>query len=373
MQEQESPGAFLSLVRLVVKNWKPLLSIYVIVGVVSVIILLLLSPWYRSTATVVIQNPEQGGILSSIANSLPVSLGLNIGNQKDAQYYLAFVNTQRMLDSVNNKFDLQKVYDLKYKDQVYKAISGNMHEVDNSNGTFSISFDYENDPKKAAQIANYIYSVLYQFALEVNRAQATDYRSYIQNYYQKTMSELDSTRHKFAKFQKKTGLYNLDDQLPVFIQSIANLESQKMQYEIQLDYLKRIKQNSTVNLDAIKTQINSIDSQIGDLKRNNKYSNVALDTLPNLAIPYYEMYQRIMVGDKVTQFLRLQYEQAVLDQQKKSANIYLLDPAQPADRKFKPKRLAILVLVMCLTFVLSIIYLKGKEYYGEHRSYILDK
>lgn len=373
MQEQESRGAFLSLLRLIVKNWKFLAIVHTVIGVITVIILLLLNPWYRSTATVVIQNNDQGGILSSISNSLPISLGLNIGNQKNAQYYLAFANTQRMLDSVNNKFDMQKVYGLEYKDQVYKAIQGNLHEVDQDNGTFSISFDYKNDPKKAAEIVNYIYKVLYQMALEVSRAQATDYRSYIENYYKETSTQLDSTRHRFANFQKRTGLYSMEDQLPVFIKSIADLESQKMQYEIQLDYLKRIKQNSTVNLNAIKTQINSINSQVRDLKRNNRYSNVALDTLPNLAIPYFEMYQKIMVGEKVTQFLRLQYEQALLDEQKTSANIYLLDPAKPADRKFKPKRMAILVLVMCFTFILSIIYLKGREYYSENRSYILDK
>lgn len=372
MEEPKSPGALLSLARLVVQNWKILLTIQIAVGVIMVIILLLLKPWYRSTATVVIQNTQQGGILSALSNSLPIGIDL-LGNQNDAQHYLAFINTQRMLDSVNNKFDMQKVYGLKYIDQVYKAISNNLHTVDNNNGTFSISFDYKNNPRRAAEIVNYIYKVLYEIALEVNRAQALDYSTYIANYYRETSTKLDSTRHRFAHFQKNTGLYDLQDQLPVFINSIANLESQKMQYEIQLDYLKRVKQNSTVNLNAIKTQIKSIDSQISDLKRNNRYSNVALDTLPNLAIPYLEMSQKIMTGEKVVAYLRLQYEQALLDEQKKSADIYLLDPAKPADRKFKPKRSSILILVMSLVFVLSIIYLKGTDYYHENRSYILNQ
>ncbi len=354
MQDSQSSGAFLSLIRTIIRNWKFLLIIHVIVGVIAVIILLLMEPWYRSTATVVIQTPQQGGILASIANSLPI--GLNLNNQNNAQYYIAFINTRRMLDSVNNKFHMQQVYGYEYKDQVYDALRNNLHTIDQENGTFSISFDYENDPKKAAEIVNYVYNVLYDLVLEVNRTQASDYRSYIGNYYKETMEKLDNSRHQLAAFQKQTGLYSLQDQLPVLINTIATLEAQKMQYQIQMNYLKRIKQNDGLSLGAIQTQINSINSQINELKHSNRYSNVAMDTLPNLAIRYYELYQGVAVGEKVTEFLRLQYEQALLDQQKKSANIYLLDPAKPADRKFKPKRSADLKLVLALTYIFSVIY-----------------
>jgi len=363
------PSFIKNFIRFLIENIKIVLIVQIVSIILSLIYVLNLDPWYRSTAKVVIQSDSRGGLLSSLSGALPAGL-IGGGGQEDAERYISYINTRRLLDSLDTNFNLTEVYESEYRNDLYSEIKEHLHYTNEENGTFTISFDYQNEPQKASQIANFIYDKLYEFAQEVKTNQATNYREYIGNYYDENKKDLKLARREFASFQDSTGLYNLGTQLNILLEGISRLEAEKINTEIQLNFLKNIDNNSP-NVKSLQIKQKEIQKQINKIKKSNTFSNVALDSLPDLAIKYSEKYNRIKINEKVSEFLRIQYEEALLEEQKKTINLYLLDPATPSDKKVKPKRSTIMILTFFFTFITVIFSLKARDYYVNNKEYFV--
>lgn len=364
-QNREQESSFLFFLRLVITNWKFLLITYFTVGIITVIILLLVPKWYKSEATVVILEENKSPLTSLLSEFS--SLGLGIGAGKGGvDTYFGYLNTKKVYNRLIEEFNLDEVYESNYKEDVYDAIRDNLSTIDNEDNTFTISYTYKEDPEKAFKIVHYLFEELNKITLEVDQAQASHFRTYIENYYNEVKTQLKASEDSLSRFQSKTGLLDLESQIEYSVQSLINLEQQRINFEIQKEYLSGISENNS-QVPAIENQISVISSKIEELKNQPNNTILALDILPEIGMEFLRLQRDILVGEKVAEFLRLQYEQALLDEQKINSNLYLIDPPQIPQKKYKPQRVKILIVVMFLTVTLSLGYIRLKEYYLTHQ------
>lgn len=361
--QTSTQSGLMFFLKLVVSHWKSLMGIYIVVGILTVIILLLLPKWYKSEATVVILDENQSAI-SSMMNQFS-AFGLGGFGENNVATYMGYAHTKKMYDRLIEKFDLDEVYETQYVEDTYEAIFENMNVTNNEDKTFSISYLYKEDPEKAAEIVHFIYNELDQIALEVDRAEASNFREYVENYYEDVSSKLRADEDSLTRFQSHTGILDLAKQTEVAIEGIAELEKQKISLEIEKNYVEEVFEN-TNRVEEIETRISAIRAKISDLQRNNSEILVALDSLPKQGADFVRLKRDILIGEKVSEFLRLQYEQALLDEQKISSNLYLVDPPSIPEKKYKPQRAKILLIVMFFTVLLSLIYIRVKAFYQDH-------
>ncbi|MEX0721068.1 MAG: hypothetical protein WD059_10400 [Balneolaceae bacterium] len=370
MNEQnnnESETNFLFFLRLVISNWKFLLATYLTVGIVTVTILMLIPKHYKSEATIVIMEESTSsltGVLSEFS-----SLGLGFGTGGQIETYIGYLHTKKMYDRLIEEFNLFEEYEATYREDVYEIIFANLGATDNENKTFSISYTYEEDPEKAAEIVSFLYKELDKIALEVDKAQASNFRTYVENYYQDVRSSLRKNEDSLSRFQARTGLFDLETQVEVTISSLAELEKRKIGLEIEQNYMDQAFQSSSRSRE-IDNQVSAISNKINSLKKNQSLTLLALDEVPIEGVNFLRLQRDILVGEKVAEFLRLQYEQALLDEQKINSNLYLVDPPKVAQKKFKPQRTKILFIAMFFTITLSLILIRVKEYYRANRKSI---
>ncbi|MDZ7808715.1 MAG: Wzz/FepE/Etk N-terminal domain-containing protein [Gracilimonas sp.] len=358
-----SQSSLMFFLKLLISNWKTLIGIYVGVGLLTVIILLLLPKWYKSEATVVILEENQSAI-SSMLNQFS-AFGLGGFGENNVATYIEYAHTKKMYDRLIKEFDLDKVYETEFVEDTYEAIFENLDVTDNENKTFNISYLYKEDQEKAADIVQFIFKELDQIALEVDRAEASNFRQYVENYYSEITSKLKSDEDSLARFQVETGILDLGKQTEVAIESIAELEKQKISLEIEKNYVKNVfEDNNRIN--EIDNRISAIRSKITDLQKNSTEVLVAIDSLPKQGADFLRLKRDILIGEKVSEFLRLQYEQALLDEQKINSNLYLVDPPSVPEKKYKPQRTRILFIVMFFTVLLSLIYIRAKVFYKDH-------
>lgn len=358
-----SDSTFIYFLRLVIKNWKLLFGIYLVIGIVTVVTLLVLPKWYKSEATIVILE-EQSSMLNSILSDFS-ALGMGIGGGAGVDTYMQYIHTSKLYDRLISEFDLMDVYGTTTREDTYEVIFDNIGVADNENNTFSISFAYKEDPVKSKEIVEFIFQELDQIALEVDQAQASNYRRYIEEYYVDTRNELRADEDSLASFQMQTGILDLTTQVQATIEGIAELEIQKVGLEIEREYLKEtFKSNSKI--EDLETQIQVINNKIGELGRQQSLAFLSVDDIPERGLDYLRLRRDIQVGSEVSEFLRLQYEQALLDERKINSNLYMVDPPQVPEKKFKPQRSKTLVIVMFFTVVLSLIGIRIKEYISEN-------
>jgi capsule polysaccharide export protein KpsE/RkpR len=341
-----------------IHRWK-LLGFNVLVGLAAVGILLILPEWYRGTAVAVIQQQESDRLGSVVSTAINVGLGIPQGNE--AAKYIAYLKSRRVLDKVIEKFDLFNVYKQKYKDDVYNELLKNCTFTDNDDGTLSISCLYKEDPQKAAEMANYFYDCLYELAMEIEQISASNYRDFIERSYFIALDSLHSLEERFKSFQKQHGLYNVDEQVKVAINHLAELESEKVAMEIEYDFLSFQRDSDRPELVNLAKKLDIIKNKINQLRSDDEYVEIPLENIPENSMLYLRFYRDILIQEKITDFLALKLEEAKLDERKNSIDIYLLDKAVPGDKKAWPPRTVYLLITMFLSGIVSILYFRIKD------------
>lgn len=363
--EDTEQSTFFYLLKLLILNWKKLFILYFVVGTVTVISLYLVPEWYRSDATVVILEERGGGSMSAaLSDVVPFNIGGFGAINTDR--YLQFTRTKILQDRVIEKFNLKDVYEAEYAEDVYSAFNENFYIYDNDNNTFDIAYSYKNNPVKAAEITNFIFEVLHDVALEVDKAQASNFREYLERYLESQEQKLIDSRNKMIQYQAETGIINLPAQIEATIESMAALEVSRTEILLQLEYLKNTVSEDNIEFQNLRKRYDVYSNQIENLKSNQNTPLLSIEGLPERAAGFLELQRDIVIGEQVTEFVRVQYEEAMIEEQKISSNLYLLDPAQVPQKRFKPQRTRTLIIVMFFTALLSLVYIRAEDYYKEH-------
>jgi len=362
----------LDLVLLVYKNIKKLTIFNGAVGIIALIFVFTLTLSYRSTAVVVVQTETGGGnIAAMISQFSPFSFGL--GGGTETQKYMGILETNRVMDVIIDKYDLQTRYKKRTRVETYKAILLSMDLFDREDGSFSISFTVDEDPALARDIVETLYEELVKIMLELNQANAHNYRIYVEDAYKNAASTLKNSEIAFNDFQKRTGIVKIEDQVSATIEVITQLEMEKIQREIEINYMKEILAPDHHEVLNKIIELRTFKDKLADLKSSNESYMVAMESLPDNSLEYVRNFRNVTIDSKIAEFLALQLEQARIEEQKGTVNLYLLDPPQIPDRKFEPKRLSILIIIMFFSVVFSVTYLLIKNYFDENNEIIQNK
>jgi len=332
---------------------------------ITVITLFILPHWYRSTATVIIlEERGPGGMATALSEALPFNIGGLGGINTDR--YIQFTKTKKLQDRVIDRFNLSEVYETSFAEDTYEAFNNNFYIFDNDNNTFDIAYSFKNDPARSAEITNYIYEVLNDIALEVDKAQASNFREYLEMYLDSQERKLQETREEMIQFQNESGIINLPVQVEATVEALASFEVSRTEILLQIEYLRNVVSEDSRDLRNLQQRYEVYNKQIENLRARQNMPLLAIEGLPERAALYLELQRDIVVGEQVTEFVRVQYEEALIEEQKISSNLYLLDPAQIPEKRFKPQRARTLVIVMFLTVLFSLVYIRAEDYYREN-------
>jgi len=366
----ERPSVFWKFLRLFLRHWKLIIFSNVLVGILALIIALNLKLSYRSSAVVVVQSEEIGsGITAMLAQASPINLGFSGGT--DVAKYMGYLESERIVDSIIVHFDLQERYEKETLFHTRQKVLEDMAVVDREDGTFAISYVVEEDPDLAAAVVNKLYEELYEIALEVSQARASDYRSYLEASYATAGGKLESMIAAFQAYQEETGVLALEDQVRLSLEGLAQIEAERIGAKVELDFLRRSMSGDNSRIQVAEQRIAALEREIRNYKERGSYSNLPIKEIPSSSAQYLTQFRDIEVQTKVVEFLVLQLEQAKLEERKQTADLYLLYPASPTDYKYKPKRLNILVGIVFFYNLFLLGTLQARELFTRNREEIL--
>lgn len=320
----------------------------------SIIVSILLPQWYKGSITIIVNDESKTSMLNNIVGNLPLDiLG---GTSSKIEQYMNFVYSRSILDSLDVRYNLFDEYGNDYRKLFYKQLKSNIIIIDNNDETFTVDFYYEEDPAKAAAIANSIFNLLNDLSEKLNRARSTRLKNFLQESYDLTIKRLHKLEKQMTDFQVSNQIYEAETQLKLLIEKIAELEIDKIQTEIELQYLKENLYNDNSRVNAFKTKVGVIKKKIDELKFGNNATEISLNEMPEKVVKYLNLYRDVTILNTVLEFLVPQLEQAKLQEIKKGSDLQLLEIAVPEDYKSKPKRLAIIFTITFLSLIFSILY-----------------
>lgn len=330
--------------------------------VLGCVITLLMPNVYTATARIM-PPPDQDSTLSSLlggmgglASLAGVSLGQNSGD-----LYVGMLQSRTVSDALIDRFELMKVYDEDYRVKAYDKLADHVSiSVDKDSGIISVGVEDE-DPQRAAAMANEYVADLQRLNLKLSMSSAGKERAFLENRLKLVKRDLAQAEDRLKDFKEKHQAISIDDQATAIIDAIAQLKAQLSSQEVQLGVLRSYQTERNPEVGTLKEGIAQLKDQIRRLEQSPAGKKVSGDIfiptseVPDLGIQYARLMRDFKVQETLFELLTKQYEISKINEARNTSTIQVLDHATVPDKKSKPKRALIVLLITFSAGFLAVI------------------
>lgn len=345
----------------------------------AVIVSFILPEKFKSTVNVVPPKSTEdglGGALSSVSSTLKNFGITKLGGAGGAESYtfIVILNSRNVIDSVIHKFELYDVYDLSKDemDMVRKIFLSNLDVAYESEGNYYISI-WDEDPQRAADIANYYVQIANKVAINLSQTEAKHNLEIMQTRLLTTDSTLNVISKELQKFSSENMIISPLEQAAAVSESYAELKAQKIQYEVMYEVYKSYFGENDDQTLMQKQMIEQLEINLDEIENKPGFAgDFSLRDASKVGIEYLRLFAEYETYTQVKAFLLPMVEKAKLDVKKASKSVYILDEAIPAEKKDLPKRSLIVVGAFIGSFVLILIFILLQSTFNSFRKRMKD-
>jgi len=360
-------NTFIEFLTVIVKYRKFLATFIFIVTLGATIYALVAPKWYKATVSVF--PAEKSDFLSTItgisglARNLSASRGLSAltGGPTELDKYVAILKSATITDDVIKKFDLRKEYKMEddYYEDVVKAWQKNLELNIEDEGNLTITV-YSKDPKKAADVANYLVEKLNEVNTRLSVTNAKANREFIEKRYNQNIEDIANLENAMKQFQQKYGVIAIPEQIEATVKSMSEIYLEMYKKEVEYNVVKQnygddhpLTKFAKVNLDELRKKINQLNSGT-DLSQKDSKLLIPFKQAPELANEYLKIYRNLEIQYKILEFIQPLYEQAKVEEVRNTPSVLVLDKAGPPEKKAKPRLRVYFLLGLVSSLVLGL-------------------
>lgn len=306
------------------KKRKPLILVFIIAGIGSVIASLLMTELFRSTAIVF---PAATSTVSFSEQRNAKAGAMDFGEEDQAEQLIQILQSSRIRNRIVDYFDLYNYYDI---------------EPDENNRNFKLQKNYD----KHIKFERTRYGSIVIDVLDKDPTQAADIANYI-------VKLIDTVKNEIVKERTVPAF-------EIISRKYRQLESEKLQLEdtlIKLSMMGVVTKESRANLYTSLSQVKTA--------ADHDYIKKAIQVNAAYGALYDGLAElREFKTDKLTT-LEAAYEQAESDANADFTHKFEVESAVPADKKAKPKRLIVVLVATFGALAAAILILLVQEKLAE--------
>lgn len=348
-----------------------------IITVLSLIISLIIPKTYKSTVRFFPPPREGGGMGGLFSNFLQPMVSTS---ELKSEAILVVLQSRSLKESVIRKFKLDQVYGTDIMELLLKKLDANLEINDIREGGFgfnpllAVELSYlDKNPIRVKAVTQYYVSKMDSIIKKLNQERALSTSRIIEKRYRQNIRDLQKAENALKEFQEKYGIFEIETQTKSIIEKLAELKTQIIQIEIQIDVLKKMTSRDNTQLQKLRVQKASLEKKYSELvnasdTRPKDQVFQPLSKMPELAAKYSRLYREVLVQNKIYEYVYPQYEQAKLQASTQSHGIQILDMAELPTYKEKPKRLFIVLSGFLFSLFLSFTILFIKEVIESEKS-----
>jgi capsule polysaccharide export protein KpsE/RkpR len=350
-----------------------------LVGFIAGLLLAFVIPKrYESTAQLMPPDNQSGSGLAMIAalstkttgGALAPLAGDLLGMKSSGALFVGILRSATVEDRIIDRFHLQEVYRAQYQEDARKVLAERTAiNEDRKSGIISITVT-DNDPKRAAAVANAYIEALNQLVSELSTSSAHRERVFLEERLAGVKRDLDQASQDFSQFASKNKTVDIKEEARAMLQGAATIEGQLIAAESELKGLQEIYTDKNVRVRAVQGRIAELREQMNKLGGSSSEKTApgapdamhpSLSTLPLLGVTYADLYRRMQIQEAVYEALTQQYELAKVQEVKETPSVKPLDHANVPERKSFPPRSLIVLCSILLAVLATSAYLIGKE------------
>lgn len=330
------------------KHKKLVLGLPLGATIVATIVSLLMSNIY--TATTKILPPQQA---QSSTTALLAQFGALMGaggaagplafrNPNDL--YVGMLKSRTVADGLIERFELKELYAKNTLVDTRKKLANSTTIVSGRDGIITIEFE-DQDPKRAAAIANGYVEELYKLTSTLAISEASQRRLFFESQLKQTREQLSKAEIALRQAIDAKGLAGIDVQSRAILEPSAQLRAQIALREVQLSAIRIFATEQHPDIERLRHEISSMRRELSKLEGGDgKTDPVASSTagLENL-----RRFRDVKFLERLSELLTQQFEAAKIDEARDISIVQVLDKAVVPEKRSSPRR-TLIVLVSAL-------------------------
>jgi uncharacterized protein involved in exopolysaccharide biosynthesis len=359
------PGAekrhFVDLLIILAKRKSLILRCTLAAAVLSLVISFLLPKYYSATAKILPPQQSQSmatAMLGQLGPLLGATAGKDLGLRNPNDLYVAMLRSRTVEDNLVDHFSLMSVYRDKLRVDALRDLESLTEIIAGKDGVISVSVD-DRDPRRAAAIANAYIDELTKLTKTLAVTDAGKRRLFFEQEVRTANDELAAAEQELKHTEETTGIIQLDNQSKVMLQSYADLRAQVAAREVQVQSMRSYATPENPDLVRAEHELSALRSQVARFEGGeggHSSTNIALSKVPSAGLEYVRRLREVKYREALLELLTKQYEIARIDESKDASIIQVLDHAVTPERKSRPHRSIIVLLVTLLALLFAIVW-----------------
>ncbi len=303
---------------------------------------LVMTPVYRSSASLLPVSSGSGTALARLADVLP---GFQPGTGDTSSKVLAVLESRSIRERVVKRVGYERILGgdpPRDRDPVNVAAEAleNMITVsrDRDTGLVRISVEHR-DPELAQTIGKVLIEELKSLLGEKTLTIAKANRLFLENQLRETEEELRMKLRELARFQREEKMIAPQEQIKGSLELYTELLSRKVSLQIELRKLESVLSPDSSRIEYLRRQIEAIDSQLSKIETAESGLSAvpSLEATPEKMASYTEIFLKVRgLQSKYETLLKL-YEQAKMEERKEFIYVEVIDPPSLPEIPEKPK------------------------------------
>ncbi len=342
---------------------------FVIVCFLAAVVSLILPKYYKSSAILLPPSDTEDAFgFSDALAALPVNIRL--GSQgSPSDVFIGIMKSQTIAISIIERFNLVDVYGVPDRDRAVDQLKSLTSVKLTKEGLVQIEVE-DKDRMRAAAIANMYWTMLDSLNQTISQRSARERADFLEQQIHEYEVALKQAELELKEYQLKTKALSPYQQQQLTISVTAELEMDIMKNETLLKEYRYKSFSDTHPL--VKEVLNTIkireeqlhNMRFGSPKNSRESLFVPLQEVPDITLQYAKLMRRVEILGQLEQLLRQQYEESRIEQKNPTSTINILDRAKPAIRKFRPKRMFIVIVAGAASLFFSIVSIVLIEFFS---------
>lgn len=345
--------SLLDLLRVVVENLRLLVVGPLAVGVLALGITYLIPPVYTASVKFLPPQQQQSAAAAMLQNlgALGGLAGVTAGIKNPNDQFVALLKSRSLQDALIDEFQLRERYDDKFKVDARRSLEENTHIVVGKENLITIDVD-DKDPEFAATLAN---AHVVEFKKLLTRLALTEAQQR-RAFFETQLARVKENLVKAEVVLKASGVNtsSLKSSPATAMGALAQLQAQITAQEVKLASMRGYLTDTAPQFKQAQTELAAYREQLTKAERGSVPS-------PDNEAGYVERYRDFKYQETLFELFAKQLELAKVDESREGATIQIVDPAEPPERKSKPKRSLIAALATLCAGFLLLLYVFGRN------------
>jgi tyrosine-protein kinase Etk/Wzc len=339
--------SLLDLLQVIVDNLRLLVLGPLVCGLAALGISFAIPPTFTAKTQFLPPQQQQSSAASMLASlgALGGLAGAATGLKSPADQYIAFMKSVSVQDALIERFKLVEKYEAKLKTDARMALTGSVRVASGKDGLISVEVD-DKDPKFAADLANAHVEELRNLLSRLAVTEAQQRRMFFEK-------QLQITKENFTKANlalKTSGINSsvLKSSPASAVEAVARLKAGISVQEVKIGTMRNYLTESSPDFKQAISELASLKSQLAIAEKDEPASKDTND--------YVARYREFKYQETMFELFAKQFELAKLDESREGAVIQVLDIAEPPERKAKPNKAIIVIIVTLVSGLVLLMF-----------------